>query len=243
MGTEVNTFDVAGRATIRSGDGAFFHLSPAARVDQLTATQISDELHRRRRAGGQPLSGRQRIGLMAPEGVAATLLPVLQGAGVDAMVINGEDPGSVGLILHLAATPAERSRFDARLGPQTAVLRFYGEGELVFIDPLSLGPQDPTGWQVLRRRLAASTAAAELRAWLDTPAASADFVLRDTAMDLLTARLLTIITAWQRNSPALSTFRRTLWRLDTLTLAAGEHPVLPFPEPVSPNNDWQSPLR
>ncbi|MET3904006.1 hypothetical protein [Paenarthrobacter sp. 4246] len=243
MGTAIDSFDVAGRSIIRSGDGAFFHLPPSAGSGQNLATGISDELLQRRQAGARPLAGRERIGLVAPEPVAAALLPLFQEAGVDVAVSDDREPGSVGLVLHLAATPAERNRFEALPGCRAAVLRFYGEGDLVFVDPLSLEPADPTGWQVLRRRLAASPAAAELRAWLDTPAAAADFAPHGVAMDLLTARLLTIITAWQRNSPSLAAHRRTLWRLDTLTLAASEHPVLPFPEPASLGEGLRDPLR
>ncbi|MDQ0102734.1 hypothetical protein J2T10_002387 [Paenarthrobacter nicotinovorans] len=242
MGTAIDSFDVAGRSTIRSGDGAFFHLPPSAGGGQHLATGVSDELLQRRQAGALPLPGRELIGLVAPEPVAAALLPVFHEAGVDLAVGDDREPGSVGLLLHLATMPAERNRFDALPG-RAAVLRFYGEGDLVFVDPLSLEPADPTGWQVLRRRLAASPAAAELRAWLDTPAAAADFALQGIAMDLLTARLLTIITAWQRNSPSLAAHRRTLWRLDTLTLANSEHPVLPFPEPASLGEGLRAPLR
>lgn len=207
------------------------------------ATDISDELLQRRQAAARPLPGREHIGLVAPEHVAAALLPVFQQAGVHMAVSHHREPGSVGLILHLAATPADRNRFDALPGSRSAVLRFYGEGDLVFVDPLSLEPADPTAWQVLRRRLAASPAAAELRAWLETPAAAADVAPQGVAWDLLTARLLTVITSWQRNSPSLAAHRRTLWRLDTLTLAASEHPVLPFPEPASLGEGLRTPLR
>lgn len=248
MGTAVDSFEIAGRTTIRSGDGAFFHVPSEAGVGQLTASHVgdellADELRQRRRAGARPLAGRARVGLVATDGVAAALLPVLQEAGVAAAGNDGGDPGSVGLVLHLAATPAERNRFDDLPGHRAAVLRFYGEGEVVFVDPLCLEPGDPIGWQVLRRRLAASPAPAELRAWLDTPAASADFTPRDTAMDLLAARLLTVVTAWQQDLPSLATYRRTLWRLDTLTLAISEHPVLPFPEPASLCDSLQNPPR
>uniref|UniRef100_UPI003F497519 hypothetical protein n=1 Tax=Paenarthrobacter nicotinovorans TaxID=29320 RepID=UPI003F497519 len=147
------------------------------------------------------------------------------------------------MLVHVAGSPSERTYYDELPGEGTAVLRCYREGEIVFVDPLSMSAGDPTGFQVLRRRLAASPAATELNAWLDTPAASRNLDLQHAALGLATARLLIIIAAWQQDSPALPVFRRTLWRLDSATRVATEHPVLPFPEPAMLAGGWQAPRR
>ncbi|NWL12319.1 hypothetical protein DM793_13655 [Paenarthrobacter nitroguajacolicus] len=244
MGTAVDTFDVAGRATIRSADGAFFHLAAPIDSGAPLATQVSHELLQRRLAYVRPFPGRERIEIAAAGDVATGLLRSLEDSGVAATVINADTKHAHGgLLLHVAGSPAERTQFDDLPGEGTAVLRCYREGELAFIDPLSLSAQDPTASQVLRRRLAASPAATELKTWLDTPAATAEIGLRSPALSLVTARLLMIIAAWQQDSPALPALRRTLWRLDSATLVATEHPVLPFPEPAKLVDSWPAPRR
>ena len=241
MGTAaVDTFDVAGKTTIRSADGAFFHLAAPAEAGAPLAARLSQELLQRRQSAVRPRAGRERIDIKASAAEAAGLLCFLADSGVAATMVKddaGHAPG--GLLLHVAGSPAGRSVYDELPGKGTAVLRCYREGELVFIDPLAVSAEDPTGSQVLRRRLAASPAAAELKAWLDTPAASTDLDLQDTALGLVKARLLMSIAAWQQDSPALLGLRRTLWRLDTATMVATEHPVLPFPEPATLDENRQ----
>ncbi|WP_309073376.1 hypothetical protein [Paenarthrobacter sp.] len=239
MGTAADLFDVAGRTTIRSADGAFFHLGGPLEASKPLDSRISQELRERRVADGRPVLGRESIGIVASAQVASGLLRSLGDAGIAAAVVkDAGDSESPGLLLHIAGSPAERSHYDGLPCGGTAVLRCYREGDLVFIDPLSMSGQDPTSSQVLRRRLAASPAATELKAWLDTPAASMDLDLQATTLGLVTARLLTIIRAWQRNSPVLPALRRTLWRLDSGTFAVSEHPVLPFPEPAKLDENW-----
>ena len=242
MGTAIDSFDVAGRSTIRSGDGAFFHLPPSAGGGQHLATDVSDELLQRRQAGALPLPGRERIGLVAPEPVAAALLPVFHEAGVDLAVGDDREPGSVGLLLHLAATPAERNRFDALPGPcgRAPLLRRRRPGLRRSAVSRTGRPNRVAGTPAQARSLTGRRRTAGLAGY---PRCCRGLRSPGIAMDLLTARLLTIITAWQRNSPSLAAHRRTLWRLDTLTLATSEHPVLPFPEPASLGGGLRAPLR
>lgn len=239
MPSAADIFDVDGRTTVRSGDGVFFRVpleaaaatAGTADTAQLT-TKVRNELGERRLSGLQPLAGREHVTICAPDQLAGTLKQVLGAAGV-AVDRAGEAAAGHprGLLLHVPNAAAERRRFEHLPAAGTAVLRCYQEGELVLVDPLATGPQDPSASQVLRRRLAASPASAELTAWLDTPAATG-FEVQGVAWTLVEARLLTMIRAWQSGSPALAALRRTLWRLDTRTLVATCHPVLPFPEPA-----------
>ncbi|MFJ4029035.1 hypothetical protein ACIPWF_16800 [Paenarthrobacter sp. NPDC089989] len=234
MSSATDIFDVDGRATVRSDDGVFFRVpgEPSSTLAAGMMDRVLAELAERRNAGLTPLRGREHVSIAADGPVAGELLDTLTSAGVQAQRV---DPASSadcgGLLLHVPTSPAERSRFDNLPTVGTAVLRCYQEGEVVFVDPLAAGPLDPSGAQVLRRRLAASPAATELRTWLDTPAAHG-FELSGASRDLLTARLLVMVKAWQTGAATLPPLSRTLWRLDTRTLTVTEHPVLPFPEPA-----------
>lgn len=236
----IDAFEVNGRTTVRSGDGAFLRLQPSASgstaeaaVSGELAGRVRKELAERREARIRPCLGREVIGILAPESWQQEL-EALTGHASTVLESATDIPVWAGLVLHAAGSPRERSALDHLPAAGTAVLRCYREGELIFVDPLAVEPQDPTGAQVLRRRLAASPAASELRAWLDAaPAADTGHAdIPAAAKTILTARLLTTIAAWRQNAPALSTLRRTLWRLDTATLSASEHPVLAFPEPA-----------
>ncbi|TVU66230.1 hypothetical protein FQP90_02300 [Paenarthrobacter nitroguajacolicus] len=229
----VDTFDVDGRITVRSGDGIFFRVPGGSTpgTNGGAADRIRAELLERRLAGQRPAAGRERVSVAGPG--AGRVVGALEAAGVLATPWDdAQDPAVPGLLIHLPSSPAERTRFDHLPAAGTAVLRCYAEGELVFLDPLALSPRDPSSTQILRRRLAASAAAAELKAWLQTPAAATELSLPDTAWSMVIARVLGTVKAWQSESAALQPLRRTLWRLDTRTLAASEHPVLPFPEPA-----------
>ncbi|MEC5181389.1 hypothetical protein [Arthrobacter sp. CG_A4] len=237
----IDAFDVNGRTTVRSGDGVFLRVplsTTGATADvELTgglAGRVRAELAERREARIRPRLGRESIGILAPESWRQELAEALSGRAATVMESANNIPLSAGLVLHIPGSPQDRGTLDHLPAAGTAVLRCYREGELFFVDPLAMGPRDPTGTQVLRRRLAASPAASELRAWLDaSPAAAAGPAgIPAAAMTILTARLLTTIAAWQQDAPALSSLRRTLWRLDTATLAASDHPVLAFPEPA-----------
>lgn len=55
-------------------------------------------------------------------------------------------PVSAGLVLHVAGSPHERGALDHLPAAGTAVLRCYREGELFFVDPLAVEPQDPASY-------------------------------------------------------------------------------------------------
>ena len=240
-GQTMDAFEVNGRITVRSGDGVFLRVplsttgtTADADFGGGLAGRVRGELAERREARIRPRLGREGIGILAPESWRQELAPALTGHAPTVLESAHDIPVSAGLVLHVAGSTQERGALDHLPAAGTAVLRCYREGELFFVDPMSVEPQDPNGAQVLRRRLAASPAASELRAWLDASPAgdTGPGGIPAAAMTILTARLLTTIGAWQQDSPALSTLRRTLWRLDTATLAASEHPVLAFPEPA-----------
>ncbi len=237
----IDVFEVHGRITVRSGDGVFLRVpvsTPGAAADVDLAGELDVRVHaelaERRQARIRPCLGRESIGILAPEPWRRELAEAFRGHGAAVLDSAGDIPFPGGLVLHVAGSPHDRGALDHLPAAGTAVLRCYREGELLFVDPLACGPRDATGAQVLRRRLAASPAAAEFRTWLDaSPAAVAGPAgIPAAAMTILTARLLTTIAAWQQDAPALPTLRRTLWRLDTATLSASEHPMLAFPEPA-----------
>jgi len=237
----IDAFEVNGRTTVRSGDGAFLRVqrtstSPTAESDLPcgVAGRVRAELAERRESRIRPSPGREGVGILAPQSWRQELEAAFGGRAPVWLDSAGDVPATVGLVLQMAGAAHERTALDHLPGAGTAVLRCYREGELIFVDPLAIEAQDPTGAQVLRRRLAASPAASELRAWLDASVA-ADTGPADipaAAKIILSARLLTTIAAWQQDTPAVTTLRHTLWRLDTATLAASDHPLLPFPEPA-----------
>lgn len=237
----IDAFEVNARTTVRSGEGAFLRVqltstSPTADAG-LTgglAGRVRAELAERREARIRPSPGREGIGILAPQSWRQDLEAAFGGRAPIWLNSAGCVPAAAGLVLQVAGAAHERTALDHLPGAGTAVLRCYREGELIFVDPLAMEAQDPSGSQVLRRRLAASPAASELRAWLDASLAAdtGPAGIPAAAKAILSARLLTTIAAWQQDTPAVSTLRRTLWRLDTATLAASDHPVLPFPEPA-----------
>lgn len=232
----IDAFTVNGRTTVRSDDGGFLRLGPDTAIgeglDPALTERVRTELAARRRARRIPPAGRQDIGTLLPAGLPESLQALLPAATLR-QVTRG-DAEHCGLVLQFARTAAERSALDHLPASGTAVLRCYREGGILYIDPLAAKAEDPGGSQVLRRRLAASPASAELEQWLHTGAADADSLqgLPGGAVQVFLARLATTIAAWQHDSPACNLLRRTLWRLDTATLLASEHPVLAYPEPA-----------
>ncbi|WFR83872.1 hypothetical protein [Arthrobacter sp. Y-9] len=237
----VDAFEVQGRTTVRTEDGTFLRLAEQrdgiAALGPALEARIRGELEDRRRVRTAPRAGRADVGILAPAAFIRELETRLPGSALrlrtvtpQAVTSGGHLPG---ILLHVAETPGERSLADRLPAAGTAVLRCYREGGLLFIDPLRLHDGDPDSRQVLRRRLAASSAPAELEAWLDRqqPGGFLDG-LPAAAHTLFFARLLTVLTDWQHHTPALDEHRRTLWRLDTTTLVATGHPVLAYPEPA-----------
>lgn len=237
----VDAFEVQGRTTVRTEDGTFLRLSGqqdgAPALDSRLEARILGELEDRRRARTAPVAGRADLGILAPEAFTRALEAGFTGSTLrlrpvtpEAVSTTGHLPG---LLLHVPATPGERGLSDRLPAAGTAVVRCYREGGLLFIDPLRLHDGDPDSRHVLRRRLAASSAPAELEAWLDRqrPGDLLDG-LPTAAVTLFFARLLTVLTDWQHHTAALDEHRRTLWRLDTTTLLATGHPVLAYPEPA-----------
>lgn len=237
----VDAFEVQGRTTVRTEDGTFLRLAEqrdgADALGPALEARIRGELEDRRRVRTAPRAGRADVGLLAPAAFTRRLEAELPGSALRLRTVTPAAlplPGHLpGLLLHVAETPGERGLADRLPAAGTGVLRCYREGGLLFIDPLRLHDGDPDSRQVLRRRLAASSAPAELEAWLDRqqPGDLLDG-LPTAAVTLFFARLLTVLTDWQHHTPALDEHRRTLWRLDTTTLLATGHPVLAYPEPA-----------
>lgn len=118
---------------------------------------------------------------------------------------------------------------DALPAAGIAWLRVYREGECVWIDPLAVDEHDATSAQVVRRRIAASTAPAALEAWLHhAPAAEAPWDAASRA--IVVGRLVQMIAAWARGGEALEELRTRLWKLVPATGAVSEHTVLAYPE-------------
>ncbi|MHA7304069.1 hypothetical protein ACX80E_02310 [Arthrobacter sp. TMN-49] len=233
-----DVFELEGRATVRSGDGAFLRVtSPTGAPVPLVETsqdQVRRQLQARATQRMQPRPGRERLALLAPDAGWEPVTSVLQGLDVQRIANTGSLTQPHGLVIQVATTRVERSTLDALPAAGTAVLRCYREGEILFVDPLATSAADPTGSQVVRRRLAASVASAELRYWLNT-IRSGDATLAGLpplATQFLGLRIRAMVAAWQHDSPELAIHRRTLWRLDTRTLCSSEHPVLGFAEPA-----------
>jgi hypothetical protein len=234
----IDVFELNGRATVRSSDGTFLRVQmptgePAPMLDTLHG-QIKQQLETRAAQRTQPTPGRERLALLAPETGWEPVATVLTGLDVQCIANTGVPEQPHGLVVQVAATRAERAALDALPTAGAAVLRCYREGEILFVDPLALSPADPTGSQVVRRRLAASVASAELDRWLNTsrPGDATLEGLPPLATQFLGARIRAMVAAWQHDTRELPKLRRTLWRLDTRTLCSSEHPVLGFAEPA-----------
>ncbi|MFF5793567.1 hypothetical protein ACFY5D_16095 [Paeniglutamicibacter sp. NPDC012692] len=234
----IDVFELSGRATVRSSDGTFLRVqtptgAPAPVTDALRS-QIKEQLEARSAQGMQPRPGRDSLALLAPDVGWEPIASALTGLDVQHVTKPEIPEQSHGLVVQVATTRAERIELDALPATGTAVLRCYREGEILFADPLALCPSDPTGSQVIRRRLAASVASVELDGWLNA-ARPADATLDGLpllAAQFLAVRVRAVAAAWQHDTRELPKLRRTLWRLDTRTLCSSEHPVLGFAEPA-----------
>ncbi|MDA0565225.1 hypothetical protein LG943_12990 [Streptomonospora sp. S1-112] len=176
-----------------------------------------------------------------PDGAALLAAPGADPAGGDLPdAAAGDRPGAAppwDLVIAYADTPAARAGWDALdslPGHGAAWLRAYREGQVCFVDPISLSTDDPTAEQVRRRRLAASTVPRELDAWQRAAAGSAE-ELPTAARTLVAARILTVALAWAQRADTLETYRGTLWKLVAATGTLSEHPVLAYdPPPALP---------
>ncbi|XKH54528.1 hypothetical protein LG293_12245 [Citricoccus nitrophenolicus] len=149
--------------------------------------------------------------------------------------VTGDDGPD--LVIAYAAVPAEHDawlRLD-RLPPAGTVwLRAYREGELCFVDPLSVTEDDPTSEHVRRRRLAASLVPQELAAW-QAAAPSSTAPLPVAARAWFVARILSVAAAWAQDAPEVGYYRQTLWKLVPATGITSEHPVIAYPPPYVPD--------
>lgn len=234
----IDVFELRGHTTVRASDGTFLRVQTPtgapARMLEPSRRQLGLQLEARAVQRMHPRPGRERIAVLCPAAGWESVHTALTGLDVQNIDDGGTPVTAHGLVVQMAATPAERSLMDALPDSGTAVLRFYREGEILFVDPLTLTPGDPSGSQVLRRRLAASVAADELDCWFGA-ARPGDGTLEGLpllATQFLGARIRSIVAAWQYDTDELSALRRTLWRLDTRTLCSSQHPVLGFAEPA-----------
>lgn len=234
----IDVFELNGRLTVRSSDGTFLRVqTPTGAPAPLLGvyhSQIKQQLEARSVQKMHPHPGRERLALLGPDAGWEPVISALTGLDVHPVDTPGGSVEPYGLILQMAHTRRDRVALDALPAAGTAVLRCYREGEILFVDPLALNSCDPTGSQVLRRRLAASAAANELDGWLNTdrPGDATLAGLPPLATEFLGARIRSMISAWQHDTPELPALRRTLWRLDARTLCSSEHPVLGFAEPA-----------
>lgn len=234
MHTTPELFTRDGHTVVRASDGTFLRVTastPATSAAELHR-QVGERLAARAAQHAAPIPGREGITVAGDPADLAALTPTL--LGLDATPRSPTSPDRA-LIVQVVAGRTQHSELDHLSIEGTGVLRCYREGDLFLINPLMLGPDDPTGSQVLRRRIAASPAAADLNAWLDTAEEHTPGLgeLDPVALDMAGGRLRQIIAAWQHNTAELPRLRRTLWVLDCATLAASEHPVLAFPEPAA----------
>lgn len=234
----LDVFELHGRTTVRSSDGTFLRVqAPTGAALPMTETfhgQIRRQLESRATQQMLPRPGRESIALLGPSTGWGPVGEALTGLDIDRIDHLRAPKATGGLVIQVAATPADRRLLDDLRYAGTAVLRCYREGEILFVDPLALAPGDPSGSQVLRRRLAASSAARELDGWLGTarPGDATLEGLPPLATQILGARIRSAVAAWQHDTQGLAALRRTLWRLDTRTLCSSEHPVLGFAEPA-----------
>lgn len=146
--------------------------------------------------------------------------------------------GEANLLLAIEDGPAlttQWAAYDNAVSQDVNWLCAYREGQLLFVDPLKVEPEDADHSQVVRRRQAASPAVLELSTWWQNVEASStprpSMAVPGAAKHLLFARLLNILQAWTSNTAELVDYRRTLWRLEFESYRVTEHIVLGFPEP------------
>ncbi|GAA1530839.1 MAG: hypothetical protein ACTMKZ_00665 [Brevibacterium aurantiacum] len=251
--------DHAGAGVARTASGRFLRLqSPPPRLvgtlagtDEGTtqsrehAADLSAELQAREAADAQirwPARRRQVVLIgtgEVPDDVAAALqqweVCVTRHRNADEFDA-ARDQGS-DLVIAYAAVPADRDAWaglDRLPKAGTAWLRAYREGEICFVDPVSVTEDDPTSEHVRRRRLAASLVPEELAAW-QAAAPTSNAPLPVAARAWCVARILSVAAAWAQDTPEVERYRRTLWKLVPATGTKSEHPVIAYPTPYAPD--------
>lgn len=143
------------------------------------------------------------------------------------------------LVIAYADTPRERAgweRLDELPRSGCAWLRAYREGQLCFVDPLSVSDEDPSSAQVFRRRLAAAPTPDLFMAWHEADAHAHAEPLTASAQALITARVLTVALAWAQEGEAMGGLRSTLWKFVPATGRISEHTVLGYDAPYLPED-------
>lgn len=139
------------------------------------------------------------------------------------------------LVIAYADAPRERAawaRMDALPQSGCAWLRAYREGQICFVDPLSVDGEDPGSDQVLRRRLAAHPTPRLLARWRDADAPAEPLTI--AVRTLLAGRLLRVALAWAEAGEDTGPLRSTLWQFVPATGRITEHTVLGYDTPYVP---------
>ncbi|APE09228.1 hypothetical protein NXT08_02035 [Rhodococcus pyridinivorans] len=145
-----------------------------------------------------------------------------------------DDPS---LVISYADSPNERQHWgllDAQRRPSVAWLRTYREGDVCFVDPLTLAAGDATADHVLRRRIAASLTPTAMTEWIHN-APGATTVPDTYARAMTVSKVLTVALAWAQQAPTLTHHRHTLWKLVPATGRTTEHPILGYEPPYLPD--------
>lgn len=191
---------------------------------------------------------RRTVGLVGEGPVIERVADALDGWGVDLQRFGTaqqllehrdrrlETAGAdFSLVIAYADTPRDRAdwtRMDALPQSGCAWLRAYREGQICYVDPLSVVGDDPSSDQVLRRRLAAHPTPSLLARWQEVVAHAEPLTL--SAGALLTGRLLTVALAWAESGEATGPLRSTLWKFVPATGRISEHTVLGYDAPHLP---------
>lgn len=249
-GTGAVIIDAAGTPVLRSAAGTFHHLisSPQSLVEQLRSgtdeswnylERLRPQIRERevQAAESRWPASRRQVTVIGEGRIVDDLLAGLTALSVTALAApattapSAVDLPSNALVIAVANSWDERMpwpELDELPAPGTAWLRAYREGEVCFVDPISVESADPGSEQVRRRRLAASPAPMYATLRPTVPAPPLDVV----SQTLVAARLLTVALAWASNSRTLASYRRTLWKYIPATGSVSEHPVFGFPEPA-----------
>ena len=168
-------------------------------------------------------------------GCELTLFPTADALDDDPAFRDASDNAHDTLLISYADSAVERRAWSTRgqgFTDRLAWLRAYREGEVCFVDPLTVGAHDADAHQVLRRRVAASLSPTALTRWGEIGPRSP---VPDTySRAMVVSRILTVALAWAQQRDDVDVFRRTLWKLVPLTGRATEHPVLGYPQPYGP---------
>ncbi|GAB77064.1 hypothetical protein SAMN05421595_2203 [Austwickia chelonae] len=215
---------------VRTGDGRWFRLNGEPAPEQITA-QIH-HLHDRRATWAD--CGPRHLHLHTPGHATHPLLDriadTLRRHQID--ITLGEPPTRPADALVVLDHDHTR-RATRPLTAAHANTHIYREGDLWFVDPLHVAPDDPTASQVTRRRLAASQAPREQLTWWQQhdPGDDLDHLDESTTWRIV-HRIVDILHAEWTGPGTRPAHRRTLWRHDHITGTTSTHPVLGFPEPA-----------